>query len=145
MESLGEFKSRQQSTSVVELQFPSEEPAAVTLREEDGLKKISDKAASFFPPSPLCLDDPSSLACSVVVRPPSIHPSIPISHLARIRLPGEEATAPLLPSSLLFSSACLSNVQKCQKLPDKARKKKCREGNGAIDPLAMIGSRGIHI
>ena len=96
MESLGEFKSRQQSTSVVELQFPSEEPAAVTLREEDGLKKISDKAASFFPPSPLCLDDPSSLACSVVVRPPSIHPSIPISHLARIRLPGEEATAPLL-------------------------------------------------
>ena len=82
MESLGEFKSRQQSTSVVELQFPSEEPAAVTLREEDGLKKISDKAASFFLPSPLCLDDPSSLACFVVVvRLPSIHLSpYPIWH-----------------------------------------------------------------
>ena len=143
MESLGEFKSRQQSTSVVELQFPSKESAAVTSREKDGLKKISDKAASFFPPSPLCLDDPSPpplASWSSSTFHPSIYPHIPsgTDTLARRR---SHSSSPLL----CASSACLSNVQKCQKLPDKARKKKCREGNGAIDPLAMIGSRAIHI
>ena len=130
-ESLREFISRQQT--FVEFQLPLEAAraaAAVTSRENDGLKKISDKAASFFP-SPLCLDDPS---LAFLRGPPSIHLSpYPIWHGYAC----QEKKPLLLSSPPLPASACLSNVQKCQKLPDKARKKKCREGNGAIDPPSL--------